>query len=70
MCRRKGVGADILETLIENIKILGHRRIVFKGDQESSTSATQQEVAARRPTMQLENSTKYHSAADGMQYSE
>ena len=55
--------ADIVEMLTENIEIM-RQRIVFRSDQESST--TQQELAARRPNMQLENGTKYHPTANGM----
>ena len=42
--------------------MLGHRQIVFKSNQENPVKA----VAARRPEMKLENSPKYHSAANGM----
>ena len=53
-----------METLTENIEIMRLRN-VFKGDQERSIRA-QQELAARRPKMQLENSTKYHPTSNGI----
>ena len=65
-CKRKGAEKDILATLMEDIEVLGHRHVVFKSDQENPVEANQRELAARRPEMKLENSPKYHSAANGM----
>ena len=33
--REKDHDPDILETLMEDIEVLGHRQIVFKSDQEN-----------------------------------
>ena len=60
-CRRKGADPDILDKLIEDIEVLGHKQIVFKSDQENPV---QSELAPLRQEMQLENSLKYHSAAN------
>ena len=47
--------------------MLGHRQIVFKSDRENPVKAvSEKELAARRPEMTLENSPKYHSAANGV----
>ena len=64
-CRTKGSDADALEAMMADIDVLGHRQIVCKSDQETSIQALQRELAARRQEMQLENSLKHHSAANG-----
>ena len=65
VCRKKGSDADVLETMMADIEVLGHRQIVFKSDQETSITALQRELAARRLEMRLENSPNYHSVANG-----
>ena len=36
VCRKKGSGTDVLEAMMADIEVLlGHRHIVFKGDQET-----------------------------------
>ena len=57
--------ADVLEAMMADIEVLGHRQIVFKSDQETSITALQRELAARRLEMRLDNSPKHHSAANG-----
>ena len=49
VCKRKGADPDILDTLMEDIEVLGHRQIVFKSDQQNPVKAVQRELAARRP---------------------
>ena len=49
VCRRKGSDVDVLEAMTAEFDILGCRQIVHKGDQEMSTKALHQELAARRP---------------------
>ena len=63
--RRKGPDPDVIEQVMSDIEVLGHRQIIFKSDQENPAKALQREIAARRPEMKLENSPKYHSAANG-----
>ena len=65
VCRKKGSDADVLEAMMADIEVLGHRQIVFKGDQETSITALQRELAARRLEMRLDNSPNYHSVANG-----
>ena len=61
VCKRKGADPDTLETMMEDIEVLGHRQIVFKSDHENLVKE-----AARRADMKLENSPKHRSAANGM----
>ena len=63
--KRKGADPEVLEMILADIEVLGHRRIIFKSDQENPAKALQRELAARRPEMKLENSPKYHSSANG-----
>ena len=63
--KRKGADPDVIEMVISDLEVLGHRQIVFKSDQENPVKAVQRELAARRPEMKLENSPKYHSQANG-----
>ena len=41
VCIRKGADPDTMETLMEYTKVLGHRQIVFKSDQENPVKAVQ-----------------------------
>lgn len=38
-----------MNIIMEDLEVLGHREIVFKGDQEASIKAIQRELASRRP---------------------
>ena len=51
VCKRNGADRDILETLMEDIEVLGHMQIVFKSDQANPVKAVQRELAARRREM-------------------
>ena len=46
VCKRTGAGPDILETLMEDIDVLGHRQIVFKSDQGNPVTAVQRSRAS------------------------
>ena len=63
VCQKK---RSVPTSLMGNLVVVCHRQVVFKRDQENPVKAAQRKFAARRPEMKLDNSTKYHSAANGM----
>ena len=43
-CERKGADSDTVESLMEDIKVLGHRHIVFCSDQDNPVKAERDEI--------------------------
>ena len=48
VCKRKGADPDILETLMKDIEVLGHRQIEFQSGQESRRPEMKQGHAVKR----------------------
>ena len=63
---RKGADAEVMNLIMADMEVLGHREIVFKTDQEPAMKAIQEHVAARRPGIKLENSPVEESQANGV----
>ena len=63
VCWRKGGDPDILETLVEDIEVLGYRQIVFRSDHENPGKGGSER--AYTSATRDEDSPKYHSAANG-----
>ena len=63
--RRKGADDEVIRQLLHDIEFLGHREIVFKGDQEPAAQAVQRSIAERMPTVALENSPVHDPQANG-----
>ena len=53
--RKNVLDAGVVDAMMEDIDVLGHREDVLKGDQGTSIKALQPELAARGPEMKLEN---------------
>ena len=63
---KKGPDPEVINQVLSDMEILGHRDIVFKSDQEPAMVAVQQEIRLRRPGTALENSAIGESETNGM----
>lgn len=61
-----GPDSEVMNIVLEDLELLGHREIAFKGDQEPSIKRVRSEEAARRPGIKLDNSPVGASPANGL----
>ena len=66
LANKKGPDTDIICLILSDMELLGHRKIMFKSDQEPAIVALQKEVNVRRPGVALENSLVGESETNGL----